>query len=129
MTDKLISQNYFLVAVNFKRQIRRNLIQGNNSDFLFRAAAQKCQNIGGLSPEERQGLCCINDLREEHVFHIPEELLAHQFIDFADLSEIENIDFIRLQLLTDRLPYALHQALLFPDDPHDLLQFISRKKI
>ena len=88
MADQLRGQNNFLAAVDFKREIAGQAAERNDRQLLLNVFPQKCHDVGFLSPEERHGLVDIKDRGSYSVFHVAEELLAHQIVDLADLFEV-----------------------------------------
>ena len=118
--DQLIRQDDFLAAVDFKAQVRRHTVHGDDRHLLRAAAAEEGDDVALLPPEEGEGLVEADDLREEQVADIPEQLFAHQLVDLADLVEGQHLDAAVPQLGADGLPDALREALLLPRDAQDL---------
>ena len=88
MADQLRGQNDFLTAVDFKREIAGQTAERNDSQLLLNIFPQESHNIGFLPPEERHGLVDIKNRGSNGIFHVTEELFAHQIVNLADLFEV-----------------------------------------
>ena len=119
MADKKGSRDNFLTSVNFETLVSRYPVQRNNTQFLFCVASEESDDMCFSAPEKRKRLIRCDDFRKEQIPDIAEQLFAHQLIDLADFAEIQHVNFIGMQFLTDGFPDALHQRLLFSRDAKD----------
>ena len=94
MPDQLRSKDDFLASVNFKGEITGNTVERNYGDLLLCRPSKESDNIRFLSPQKRQRLIYIQNGGNNRVFHITEEFLAHQVIDFTDFFKIKHFDAI-----------------------------------
>ena len=118
---QLIREDDLLHAVDLEAEVWGNAVHRDDGKLLDRAPAEEGHHIALLSPEERQRLIRVDDLREEQVLDVAEKLFAHELIDLVDLVEVQDLDAVAFQLAADRFPDALHQAQLLSRDAQHFL--------